>query len=92
MSPTLELAVVARDSPVITDVVTGASTTRTSVRDAVTITVSPKLASDSVIEGTSTASSPTMMSSTVSDPFTNPALTALVNCAPGATASAHARP
>ena len=64
-SPMFELAVVASDSPVTTDVVTGASTTRTSVRDAVTTTVSPKLASDSVTGGSSTAESVTTTSSTI---------------------------
>ena len=49
----------------ITDVDTGASTSRTWVREAVTTTVSPKLASGSVMRGTSTAASPTTTSSTV---------------------------
>ena len=64
-SPTLVDAAVARVVAGMTDVVTGASTTRTSVRDAVTTTVSPKLASDSVTAGTSTGAPATTTSSTV---------------------------
>ena len=53
-SPTLVLAVVSRVAAGTTDVVTGASTTRTSVREAVTTTVSPKLAMASTRGGAST--------------------------------------
>ena len=53
-SPTFVLAVVSRAAAGTTDVVTGASTTRTSVREAVTTTVSPKLAMDSTRGGAST--------------------------------------
>ena len=55
----------------MTDVVTGASITRTAVLDAVTTTVSPKLAIDSVMDGTSTGASVTTISSSVT--FEKPA-------------------
>ena len=65
-SPTLVLAVVSRVAAGTTEVVTGASTTRTSVREAVTTTVSPKLAMASTRGGASTRSSATAMPSRVS--------------------------
>ena len=68
----------------MTDVVTGASTTRTSVREAVTTTVSPKLASASVI-GTSTGASATTTSSTVAS--AKPASATVTAYAPAATSA-----
>ena len=64
-SPTFELAVVSRVAAGTTDVVTGALTTRTSVREAVTTTVSPKLAMGSMRGGTSTSPSATAIPSRV---------------------------
>ncbi len=46
----------------MTDVETGASSKRTSLRDAVTTTVSPKLASCSSTGGSSSAAPPTVTS------------------------------
>ena len=64
-SPTLVLAVVSSVEEGTTDVVTGASTTRTSVREAVTTTVSPKLAMASTRGGASTKAPATATSSRV---------------------------
>ena len=69
-SPMFVLAVVSRVAAGTTDVVTGASTTRTAVREAVTTTVSPKLAMGSMRGGASTSSFTTTIPSRV--PSENP--------------------
>ena len=56
---------VASVSLVMTEVVTGASTIRTSVRDAVTTTVSPRPAICNVTTGTASDPSETSTDSTV---------------------------
>ena len=60
-----ELAVASSVAAGTIDVVTGASTTRTAVRDAVTTTVSPKLALDSVMGGALTSPSATTIPSRI---------------------------
>ena len=83
-SPTLVLAVVSRVAAGTTAVVTGASTTRTSVREAVTTTVSPKPAMDSTRGGASTSSPATTTPSRVSSE--NPDSPAVTDQAPAGTA------